>query len=95
MNWQEKFVAICTISKSSLVARGLEDWLVHDEVEIGGDGFLTSKTQLNCHTPEEAVQVWWRQHVEELPPGRFLVVKQNGSRKHFRWNDFMWKELEQ
>ena len=95
MNWQEKLHALNAIADVSLRMRKPGDWYVDQSVEIGGMNCLLLGDYGNGVSPEEAVQAHWQRLVVDLKPKEYLVIHAGTEyRKHFRWNDFMWKELQ-
>lgn len=95
MNTEEKFAALGALAPhaASLWMRNPGDWYVHlTGVEIGGDEMLTSPAS-SGKTPFEAIEECWRQHTL-LPAGRYVVLNaMQTTRRHVRWNGFMWQEL--
>lgn len=95
MDWQQKAAALNSLSQIELHIRKAGDWYVSQRVETGGNGMLLSDYG-NGKTPEEAIEDHWRKIVTELPPDRYLVTNAMGNtRKHWRWNECIWKELYQ
>lgn len=95
MNTEEKFAALGALAPyaASLWMRNPGDWYVHLKgVEIGGDGMLASPAS-SGKTPFEAIEKCWAEHAT-LPAGRYIVLNaMQTTRRHVRWNGFMWQEL--
>lgn len=94
MTWEQKLAALQALGgECHLAMRSPGNWYVAEKgFSIGGDGMLTSQTQSEP-SPADAVEECWSQHVTNLPANRYLAVEGNDSRKHFRWNGYMWQEL--
>lgn len=96
MNWEQKIQALQSLSGISLKMRKPGDWYVHFDslVEIAEGYMLCSPTQLDCATPEEAVEQCWKQYTE-LDHDNYYIAKDAGYsyRKNYKWNGFMWQVL--
>jgi hypothetical protein len=98
MNWEEKleaFKGLVGEFNVSLNMRAPGNWYVHTSfLEIGGNGLLSSVAGTG-RTPEMAAENHWREYVTDLPLDHYLVVQLPGrGRRHFRWQGYMWRELE-
>lgn len=95
MNYQQKFLAMKALvgTEVSIKARGYADWfVVVHRVEIGGNGLLASPTSTGV-TPEDAIDKTWDMLVN-LRPHQYLVVGAlTDSRRHVKWNGFMWEDV--
>ena len=96
MDWEQKLEALSCLGEVSLMMRQPGNWYVHGPagVEIKEEGCLASPTQRGA-TPRAAVEECWIQYTK-LAADRYLVVNAmaRDSRRHIRWNGFMWQELE-
>lgn len=92
MNWEQKLHALNALAECSLRCRKPGDWYVEQRTEIGGDGVLTSAYG-NGVSPTGAINDHWKQLVDELPRGKYIVLDTSTSRRHVRWNGFMWIDL--
>lgn len=91
MTWEQKIQALQAISEVSLHMRHPGNWSVGlYGVSIGGDGFLTSIGPVSGKTPEDAVEQFWTAATILKKPHLYLS---KGARK-FRWNSFMWADVE-
>jgi hypothetical protein len=92
MTWEQKLAALQAIAPTTLNMRKPGDWYVSAQGrDVGGDGLLTASYG-NGKTPQEAVEDDWRQ-VAELPFDKYVVVFVRNTRKHLRWNGYMWSDL--
>lgn len=76
------------------VRSGSKAWYVLQHVEIK-DGPMLSGDYGNGWTPEAAIEDHWRRLVDELPPGKYLVLHAGDpeKRRAVRWNGFMWETI--
>jgi hypothetical protein len=98
VNWEEKLEAFKQLVGDFnvyLKMRSPGNWYVHTAyLEIGGDGLLASPTGTG-RTPEVAADNHWRTYVTDLSLDRYLVLSVPGrDRKHYRWQGYMWRELD-
>jgi hypothetical protein len=94
MTWEQKLMALQVLTDTSVRMRKPGDWYVSAVGrDIGGDGFLRG-VYGNGKTPQGAVEDDWRQLVVALPADRYVHIERSGVKKKFRWNDFMWKEVD-
>lgn len=98
MNWGQKLEALkalCGEFNVSLKMRAPGDWYVETTgLEIKVNASILSSHTSRAPSPEKAVEDAWRAYVEDLPPDRYLVVgAMRSSRRHVRWNGFMWQDL--
>lgn len=95
MSWQEKFAAINALGEASLMMRKPGDWYVNQpRVETKDEGSSVIGCDYgNGATPEDAVVDHW-ERIAALPPRWFVVVDSFGpSRRHVRWNGYMWVDV--
>lgn len=93
MEWQKKAAALNALKEISIKMRGVGDWYVQQNIEIGGNGLLRGAYG-NGKTPAEAIENHWMILVEEVPIGFYLVINATSdSRRHVRWNGYMWEDL--
>lgn len=92
MDWQMKAAALNALAEINVCIRAPGDWYVHQDVEVGGNGFLTGSYG-NGETPEEAICDHWSKLTDGVSPGNYLVTRKYGKRIHVRWNGFMWSHL--
>jgi len=93
MTWEQKFAALCALDgEAKLAMRKPGDWYVANRIDIGGDGFLVSASG-NGASPQYAVEALWSELTENLPPGRYLVVRRFGVELRVRWNGYMWLDV--
>lgn len=93
MNWEQKLHALNALAECRLIMREPGDWYVsqHTEVKKEGDSVLQGKYG-NGRSPEEAVINHWNELTGN--PKEFIVLEAcPGSRRHVRWNGFMWVDL--
>ena len=95
MTWEQKLSALGSLAGSNIALhmRAPGDWYtLSGGVEIG-DGRMLSSCGGNGTTPEAAVCDHW-ERVTNLKPDEFLVVDaMPTSRRHVRWNGYMWDVL--
>lgn len=94
MTWEQKLKALEAIAPAvNLCMRYPGDWHVGGmRWEIKRGSMLSSPTQRGA-TPEEAVEMAWKQFTE-LKPGEYLVLNAYArERRCVRWNGFMWEEV--
>jgi len=93
-DYQIKAAKLNALSEIEIKMRGVDDWYVHQSVEVKKGGFLKSAYG-NGATPEEAINSHWKHLVEDLPSDEYLVTNayDDGNRKAVRWNGFMWEEV--
>ncbi len=89
VTYEEKFAAINSLSRASLLMRRPGDWYVSQNVEIKDGSFLRGSYG-NGITPVTAIEDHW--HVlTSLKPAQYLVLNAYGpDRRAVRWNGFMW-----
>lgn len=94
--WEQKFAALKALdSDASLKMRKPGDWYVSmTGVEVGSSasGLLTSPSA-GGETPQEAVEARWDLFAN-LATNQYLVIDaMKDTRRHVRWNGFMWEDL--
>lgn len=91
----EVFFALKAISgEASIQMRRPRDWYVSLRgVEIGGNGMLAGVGG-DGKTPDEAISDAWNK-VTAVEPPLFLVINATNelTRRHLRWNGFMWQDV--
>ena len=93
MDWQQKLEACQAMGDISLKMRKPGDWYVnHSGVERREGSCLSSGCVTGAKTPEDAVNQHW---LWLTCPGYYLVQNAFSNRRAFRWNGFMWKEIEE
>src|SRR5579863_3939820 len=99
MDWQQKAEALAGLTELAIRFRekqwrigGPEPWYVEQKIDIC-DGYTLDGAYGNGFTPQEAVENHWRRLVDELPPTKWLVVRDGEKRHAVRWNGFMWQDF--
>jgi hypothetical protein len=95
MTWEQKLEAIealCGITTVNLQMRKPGDWYVSAGMSISKDGISTSSYG-NGKTPEEAVNDHWNIYAVNLPPELSIILGYTADKK-YRWNGFMWREVQ-
>lgn len=96
MEWSDKFMAMKALAgnNTAIHARSESDWyVVVPSVEIGGNGILESPA-VSGRTPQEAIELEW-ESLTKIKAGRFLVVNaMKSTRRHVRWNGYMWEDVQ-
>jgi len=96
LNWEQMFSAISALSAYSDVCLRMRkpgDWYVSAKGIEVTDGHLMSSGGTGGRGPESAIEAYW-QWLTTLQPEEAISVSALGTRKHFRWNGFMWAEVE-
>lgn len=94
MDWVTKWKALQALDYYICLRLDVNhNWYVDSNLEIGGDGFLRSFGE-HRRTPEEAISATWRK-VLELEEEQYLVsnAMKKGERKHWIWQDFLWRDV--
>lgn len=92
MTWEQKFEALKAFggSYARIEMRRPGDWYCAPGGELAGDGMLRGEYG-NGRTPEEAVNNCWA-CIERTPLDRYW--RSSSSNKNFRWNGYMWQEVQ-
>lgn len=91
MSWEQKLAALSALAECNLKMLKPGQWIVHQSVEVGGDGFLRSICGRGL-SPEHAVEDHWSQ-ATNIPSDRYLAIGGHAeTRKQVRWNGFMWAD---
>ena len=95
MDWKQKLHALSSIADVKLIPRNADDWYVSQCIEITSDGSsMLLGSYGNGATPIGAIEDHWKVLVEDLEANQYLVFNaMRDRRKHFKWNNFMWREL--
>jgi len=101
LTWRQKWEALEALGNVSL-ERNVhgEFYLSIEGVELkehAGDGVLTGSTGEHSPHLEQAILNTWDRCVTNLPADGYLVVEKwidGHVRKHYKWQGFMWQELE-
>lgn len=99
MNWFKKYQALKSLDPIGLEVVTViddKDGTVHYRArlgytEIGGNGVLIGIWEMG-KTIQAAVNELWNR-VSEIQEPLYLVTRQDGVRRHFRWNKVMWQEI--
>lgn len=96
MNWKQKALALMRLTGAfnfSLVLRESGNWYVsHKGVERKEGGCLSGGCTI-ADTPEQAIEECWDWATD---PNYYLVKgAYSDNRKAFKWNGFMWEEIEE
>lgn len=96
MTWEEKFAAICALKDADLKMRQPGDWYVSQGTEVKeriGSGVLVSRFG-NGESPIEAIKNHWILLTEEQPLAYIVLnATNNTTRRHVRWNGYMWSDI--
>lgn len=93
MDWQQKLAALQCLGPVALKMRSPGNWYVEARAEIK-QGSILAGAYGNGATPELAVLDHWRQFVDELPHGHYIVTDAyRTERRAVRWAGFMWQEV--
>jgi hypothetical protein len=93
MTWEQKLQALQALSDVSLRMRKPGDWYVDSRMEIK-DGPVLVGAYGNGKTPQAAVEDHWQQYaLLPLDKGPIVVDAMRDSRRHVRWNGFMWQDV--
>lgn len=93
MDWERKAAALNALAPIEIKIRKPGDWYVMQHVEVK-DGSILKSVCGNGADPELAILDHWNQAVDNIRHDEYLVVRAyQDSRKAFRWNGFMWKEV--
>jgi len=93
MDWQQKFEACQALGDISLRMRKVGDWYVnHQNIERRESSCLSGGCVIGAKTPEEAVEKHW---LWLICPSYYIVKNAFTDRRAFRWNGFMWTEIEE
>lgn len=99
MDWQQKAEALACLAELAVCFRekqwrigGPEPWYIQQSIDIRDGGCLHGAYG-NGYTPQEAIENHWRRLVDELPPDKYLVVRNGDKRRAVRWNGFMWQDV--
>ena len=93
MDWQQKVKACKAIGDIEIKMQDIGDWYInHSGVDRREGNFLCSGVVTNAKTPEEAINQHWEWL---LDPVYYIVVNNYKGRHAFRWNGFMWEEVEE
>lgn len=96
MTWEQKLDALIALARIEVIPRSSGDWYVSQGTEISSDDSCVLAGKYgNGKTPIEAIENHWKEMVERLEKGQYIVTQANTEdRKHFVWNGFMWAELQ-
>lgn len=88
MTWEEKLksiVELCGRVSFSLTNRG--NWQLRASAWLSGNGFITTHHGMG-RTVAEAVDNWWRTHVELIPEGYAIVTVDSATKVRYnhRWD---------
>ena len=93
MTWEEKVEAINCIAGVSLHMRFPGNWYATSSLSVKRGSLLGSFCG-NGKTPQDAIEDYWKQ-LTNLKDEEYLVSGLYPNRKAFKWNGFMWKEVDE
>lgn len=92
MTWEQKLAALKSLGGAHLEMRSPGVWWVSANVEIGGDGFLSSVIE-NGATPEDAVDRFWKAITSRLSSTQHLYAGHSSAKRRVKWNGYMWQDV--
>lgn len=96
MTTREKALALNALSRLSLELDCNNQWFVNhqrvDIKEIDHPGVICSVTGRG-DTPEDAIEDHWHKMTASGQNLYIVVNALHNSRRHVRWNGFMWEDL--
>lgn len=94
LSWEQKLAACAALAEVSLKMRKPGDWYVCQSVNIKRKHTLSGNYG-NGTSPEDAIADHWKVLTELLKPDECIVIGIGAGRKGYRWNGFMWREVEE
>lgn len=92
MTYEEKFLALQSLTSHCLRMRRVGNWYVDSGLEIK-DGAIFSGDYGEGKTPEEAINNHWDIYSKVKLPNTIVVNDYTENRHEYIWNGYMWKEV--
>jgi hypothetical protein len=96
MTWEQKLAALDALAGQGTIAmRKPGDWLCSHRLSIKDQCILKGGCG-NGATPQDAIEDQWSRLTEKLARHELIVIDEmKASRRAFRWNGFMWREIDE